>query len=143
MIIFRFWHDFLDMPRKDDAWHRQDISDEFAELDEAEGLIDRWSELSDVVYAVTRSRWDGCLMDFPLTNRQVFIGALYMFPKYTGRWLFFYTAGRRSGANRKVTEVRNPTKTHKLHHIARKYDLNPELFAQRCEQQMKYWPLLK
>lgn len=143
MIVFKLWHNFLDMPRKDEEWHRNDIADELAEYEEAEGFIDRWSELSDVVYAVTRARWDGFESSFPLSLMQVLSGIAYMFPKYTSRWLFYYVAGRKAGAGRKVTEVRNPVKVHKLHHIAKKYDIEPELFAGICERQLKYWPLLK
>lgn len=56
---FHLWHSMLDMPKHDDAWHRQDVADEMKELAEAKGFFWRWSERSDVVYTVTRARWSG------------------------------------------------------------------------------------
>ena len=143
MITYKTWHNLLDMEKHDQAWHEQDIIDELNELKEATGLIDKWSEMSDVVYTVTRARWSGHKLKFPIQKQKVLIGSLYMFPKYTSRWVFFYTAGKKAGANRKVTEVRNPAKLHKLHHIASKYNIDSDIFASICEQQTRYWPLLK
>lgn len=143
MIVFRFWHNILDMNIKDQTWHENDLADEIQELAEAKSLIDKWSELSDIVYVVTRTRWDGYEMRFPISKTKVAIGTLYMFPKMTGRWLFFYRAGKKAGAVKKLTEVRNPKKLHKLHHIAEKYDVDAEKFVEICKKQLKYWPLLK
>ena len=133
----------LDMQVKDRDWHLNDIADELKELDEATGFIDRWSEYSDVVYTVTRGRWTGHHIPSPLHKKHFIYGSLYMFPKYSLRWAFYSRAGKKAGANRKVTEVRNPKKIHKLHHIANKYDLDEDIFVQACKKQLKYWPLLK
>ena len=143
MVVFRWWHNLLDMKRKDEKWHKDDITDELAEYDEATGLIHRWSELSDVVYTVTRSRWSGYKLSSPLSKRQFFIGSFYMFPKYSFRWLFFYRAGRKAGAKYKVTEVRNPKKTEKLKIIAKRNSIDPDTFINICQKQLRYWPLLK
>lgn len=143
MIIFRLWHNFLDMEIKTLKWHEQDIFDELQEYKEAKSLRDKWSELSDIVYTVTRARWGGHKLNFPIGKTKVVIGSVYMFPKITGRWLFFYRAGKKTGSKRKVTEVRNPKKVHKLHHIADKYGLDTSKFEKICEKQLKYWPLLK
>lgn len=142
-ITFKYWHNFLDMPKKSKEWHIDDIAAEFAELDEAESLVDRWSEYSDVVYSVTRGRWGGYSLESPLTAWQFAYGSIYMFPKYTLRFLFYRRAGKKLNAKRSLHEVRNPKKVHKLHHIAKKYDIDPEAFAEVCEKQLGYWPLLK
>lgn len=65
-----------------------------------------------------------------------------MFPKYSGRWLFFRRAGKKAGAKKALREVRNPKKTHKLHTIAEKNDIDEKLFQKTCEKQLKYWILL-
>lgn len=142
-ITYKQWHNLLDMPKKDEQWHKEDIADEYTELDEARGPINRWSEYSDVVYTVTRARWDGYDFASPLSKGLFLYGSLYMFPKYTLRYLFFRQAGKKLRSSRPLHEVRNPKKTHKLHHIASKYDLDPAKFAAICEKQLRYWPLLK
>ena len=141
--VYRKWHDILNMPKKDQQWHEGDIADEYAELDEARGPINRWSEYADVVYAVTRGRWDGYDIPSPLSRALFIYGSLYMFPKYTLRYMFFRRAGKKLHASRPLHEVRNPKKTHKLHYIAAKYELDPAAFAAVCEKQLRYWPLLK
>ncbi len=143
MIVYRGWHRLLDMDRHDLAWHKGDVADELAELHESTGFVHTWSEYSDVVYTLTRARHGGHTLDSPLKRRQFVYGSIYMFPKYTLRWLFFYRAGKKAGANRKVTEVRNPQKLHKLEHIAGKYGMQPDEFVAVCRRQLKYWPLLK
>lgn len=45
MGLINKWHDMLNMPKYDEAWHTQDMADELAEYEEAHGLIDTWSEL--------------------------------------------------------------------------------------------------
>lgn len=143
MISFRLWHKILDMDLNNRAWHEQDVADEFIELQEAETILFKWSEMSDVVYTVTRARSGGHDLLFPISKTKVIIGAIYMFPKYTSRWLFFNRAGKKAGAIRKVTEVRNPSKIHKLHFIAEKYEVDKEKFVEICNHQLRYWPLLK
>jgi hypothetical protein len=142
-VVYRKWHDVLNMPKKTKEWHEQDIADEYAELDEAVGPINRWSEYADVVYAVTRGRWDGHDIHSPLSGGLFMYGSLYMFPKYTLRYMFFRRAGKKLQSARPLHEVRNPKKVHKLHYIASKYDLDPEEFAAICKRQLRYWPLLK
>ena len=132
------------MEKHDCAWHEADIADELAEYEKAQGFIERWSELSDIVYTYTRARWsDHVGLALPLSLRQFFFGSLYMFPKYTLRWLFFRRAGRKSGARRIVREVRNPAKAEKLNGIARIYGIDEAIFRDVCERQQRWWPLLK
>lgn len=130
------------MPKHDKQWHEQDLADELAEYHEETHLIKKWSELSDVVYTCTRGRWSGHEIPFPFSRLQFAVGTIYMIPKYTGRWFFFRRAGKKAGAKSPLHEVRNPKKTHKLHHIADKYGVDAEKFQNICEKQLKHWALL-
>jgi hypothetical protein len=143
-IIIKKWHDKLSMPRYDLEWHKQDIADEHAEYDEAIDVICKWSELSDVVYTYTRAQWSGHTdIKFPFNNIQFIIGAIYMFPKYSLRWKFFNTLGKKFDKALKITEVRNPHKIEKLHNIAEKYNLDSVKFKQEAQNLMKWWLFLK
>ena len=141
MILMR-WHAALDMPKNNKQWHIDDMADEYAELQEARGLIATWSELSDVAYTDTRGKWSGHSVDLPISKPKYYVGLVYMYPKYTARYIFFKRAGKKAGATIPLKEVRNPKKTHKLHTIAGNYQINPQTFQQICEKQLKYWPLL-
>ena len=138
------WHTWLGMPGFDRAWHEQDMADELAEYHEESKLFKKWSELSDVVYTCTRSRWSGHALKFPLAAWQFPLGVLYMFPKYTGRFLFFRHAGRLAGATPDIRCVRNPRKLHKLSAILVEQNIKvdePRLL-EICQQQLRRWPLL-
>lgn len=144
MTLIHKWHSYLDMPKHDIDWHLQDIKDELEELKEAEGLIHKWSEVSDVVYTYTRAKWSGHKeLEFPLRRTHFYIGLIYMFPKYTLRWKFFRKIGKSFDKNLKITEVRNPKKIHKLEDIANKYNLDKDIFKSRSEKLLKRWVLLK
>ena len=136
------WHDWLDMTKFDKEWHLNDLADELAEYHAEKHILKKWSELSDVVYTCTRGKWTGYDIIFPFKKSQFLLGALYMFPKYTSRWLFYRSAGRRAGADHDLHEVRNPKKTEKLHQIANRHNLNDKQFQQICERQLMYWILL-
>jgi hypothetical protein len=105
-------------------------------------MLYKWSEMSDVVYCYTRAKWDNCNVEFPLKWYHFALGTIYMFPKYNLRWYFFRRAGRKIGSKKELHEVRNPRKTHKLHHIAGKYDVDAEKLQKICEEQLKHWILL-
>jgi hypothetical protein len=138
------WHDMLNMPKYDEAWHRQDMADEIAEYWEAKGFIDVWSELSDVAYTYTRAKWSGHgSITFPFSNTRYFAGLLYMFPKYTLRFWFFRKLGKKLDKDLKISEVRNPKKVSKLAVIAEKYNLDPEPFTSEAKKMLRYWVLFK
>lgn len=142
-MLIHFWHSFLDMARKERAWHVERMMEEVEELKHARGFVMTWSEISDVVYDYTRARWGGYRdIQFPLPRWKFFVGVLYMIPKYTLRWLFFYTAGRRAGAKVPVHAVQNPRKEEKLRKIAVRNKLEPERFVRECRRLMRWWPLL-
>lgn len=134
----------LSMPKYDENWHRQDLADELAEYEEAIGFIDTWSELSDVAYTYSRAKWSGHKnINFPLSKTKLYIGILYMFPKYTLRWRFFRKLGHSFDENLHINEVRNPRKAAKLKAIAEKHNLDPEQFQIKAEQELKQAVLLK
>ncbi|MDP2631260.1 MAG: hypothetical protein Q8P30_00650 [Candidatus Uhrbacteria bacterium] len=132
------------MPKHDEAWHLEDIKDEMSELKEARGFFNRWSELSDVVYTVSRAHWSGHKsIKWKMGAGKYLWGMLYMFPKYTLRWIFFLLAGKLTKKNTKLREVRNPAKVHKLQDIAVRNKLDVERFERTCKRLLKFWPLLK
>jgi hypothetical protein len=107
-------------------------------------LLKKWSELSDVAYTCTRARWSGHELEFPLAKWQYPLGILYMYPKYSGRFLFYRRAGRKAGANKDIRCVRNPRKLHKLDEILAEQHIQvdrPRLHDV-CQHQLKRWPLL-
>ena len=142
--IINKWHSILDMPKKDFEWHRQDVLDELQEFSEAKGLINKWSELSDVVYTSTRAHWSGHeTIEYPLSKISFYVGLLYMFPKFTLRFGFYRVLGKKIDKNVLMKEVRNPKKIEKLEHIALKYNLNPEQLKIEAEKLMKRWIFLR
>ncbi len=137
-MITKYWHNWLGMKKHGLAWHQADIDDELTELNEAHSFIERWSEKSDVVYTYTRARWAGHQdINFPLITSDYLVGWVYMIPKYSMRWFFFKTAGRKLDAE--VHAVRNPRKIYKLHEIAEKNKLDPLEFEKICVAQLRYW----
>lgn len=130
------------MTKYDKSWHENDLEDELNEYNDEIKMVKKWSELSDVVYTCTRAQWSGHSLKFPFNKTMFYLGAAYMFPKYTSRWLFFRSAGKAAGAKQPVHEVRNPKKTHKLHQIAERNDINKSTFQAICERKLRYWPLL-
>ena len=136
------WHTLLGMERHNRAWYEADLKDELAEYRDERNLILKWSELSDVVYVCTRAKWSGYEIEFPFVKRLLYLGVIYMIPKYSGRWLFFWTAGRKANVVKNIREVRNPKKTHKLHLVAGENGIDAQRFQDICEKQLKYWPLL-
>lgn len=138
------WHAMLNMPKYDEAWHREDMADELAEYKEAKGLTATWSELSDVTYTYTRAKWSGhTSIDFPISKLLIPIGVLYMIPKYTLRWRFFRRLGHQFDTSLNISEVRNPKKIAKLAGIAEKYHLDPTAFQEKAEKLLKKSFLLK
>ena len=139
MKLLNKWHDRLGMPKYDEEWHRQDMADELAEYEEARGFIDTWSELSDVAYTYTRAKWSGhTTVPFPLARIKLYVGIVYMIPKYTLRWSFFRKLGHQFDTNLNISEVRNPKKIEKLKVIAEKYNLDPDEFTKRATRLMHH-----
>lgn len=142
-IIYK-WHSKLDMPKYDREWHRQDVADELQELKEANGVINKWSELSDVCYTYTRAHWSGHRdIALPISYSSYLIGLVYMFPKFHLRWRFFVILGKKLDKDVKIREVRNPRKVDKLETIAGRYGLDKEAFVSEAKKLMKKRIFLK
>ena len=142
--IINKWHSILNMPIKDYYWHQADVLEELREFEEANGLINKWSELSDVAYTYTRAHWSGHKdIEYPLSKINFYVGLLYMFPKYSLRYGFYRVLGKKIDKNVKLKEVRNPIRAEKLEHIARKYKLDPVKFKIEAEKLMKRGVFLK
>ena len=143
MGLIHRWHSMLNMPKYDEAWHKQDLEDELAEYQEAKGFIDTWSELSDVSYTYTRAKWSGhTTFNFPLSRWRLYLGIIYMIPKYTLRWRFFRKLGQQFNKTLHISEVRNPKKIQKLKTIAEKYQLDPIEFSTKAETLLRRSVLL-
>jgi hypothetical protein len=142
-MIINYWHTLLNMSKHDLAWHIKDIEDEFTELKEARGFINRWSELCDISYTYTRAKWTGHQVKSPVNSFMIFVGYFYMIPKYTLRYLLFRFAGKAVDSSSKVCAVRNPKKLHKLSEIAKSNNIDEESFLREVEKRLRYWPLLK
>lgn len=140
-MLIGLWHSWLDMKKYDLQWHKDDLSDEMRELQSETEFVARWSEYSDIAYTYTRASWSGHKLDRPISLWHFVFGLVYMFPKYTLRWLFFRWAGRKLGVE--IREVRNPRKQNKLATVAERYTVDPEKFVEVCQNQLRYWPLLK
>ena len=138
-MIIKWWHSLLKMPRFDLQWHLQDLADEVKEYEEASGFLNLWSELSDVVYTCTRGQWSGHRIKFPYSISKFILGSIYMFPKYTIRWLFFRRAAKRIDPKSDMRAVRNPRKVHKCHQMAEEFGLDPVKFEKECSKMLKYW----
>lgn len=136
------WHDWLNMPKYDQRWHDNDMQDELKEYQVEANILKKWSEVSDLVYTYTRAKWTGHKLDFPLGRFEYFLGVIYMFPKYTSRYLFFRKAGKKVNSQVVVREVRNPKRMQKLEEIAATYRLDKTKFSKTCKRQLRYWPLL-
>ncbi|MDL2327459.1 hypothetical protein LJC64_02205 [Ruminococcaceae bacterium OttesenSCG-928-A11] len=131
------------MPKFDKKWHEQDFADELQEYEEANTILEKWSELSDLVYTSSRGKWSGHNVPFPKNKFMYIIGLIYMYPKYTSRWLFFRKAGQKIGAKKEVHAVRNPKKAAKLKNVATENGIkNINEFQKICEKQLKHWILL-
>ncbi len=127
------------MPKYDLQWHLQDLADEVKEYEEASGFFDLWAELSDVVYTCTRAKWSGYKIAFPYSMWKFVWGSIYMFVKYTVRWLFFRRVAKKVDPASDVRIVRNPRKKHKLHAVAKEFGLDPDKFEKECKKMLRYW----
>ena len=142
-MLIKYWHSILDEPKESFDWHQNDVNEELQELVESNGFIHWWSELSDVAYTYTRAKWSGHKLKRPINIWLFNFGLIYMFPKYTLRWKFYNTLGKKFDKNLHITEVRNPVRIEKLDHIAKKYNLDPIKFKSEAQKLMKWWVFLK
>lgn len=146
------WHSMLGLFRHASGWYHDRLREELQELRCANGPLERLSETSDVMFAISRAQHDG----FPV--RQSYLPALtstfegkpywvvcaYMLAKYTSRWLFYRTAASLSGMTqpRSVREVVNPAKDSKIEEVASRHQVNKAKFCRIARHLRRVWPLL-
>ncbi|KAJ0419150.1 hypothetical protein BJY00DRAFT_166367 [Aspergillus carlsbadensis] len=144
--MLRLWHGVLRLAKQPVAsWHRDRVREELKERRTAKTWGHRLSETSDVLFSLSRARYDG----FPirsLPRKSVPYNSLaytYMVAKYTSRWGFYRVAAYLSGAPRPdlVREVVNPTKSAKLDEVARRHQIDPTKFKTVSRQLLRIWPI--
>lgn len=144
-LLFR-WHRLLGLARQSPpSWYRDRLREELCERRAATTLCGRLSETSDVLFSISRARYDGhpiCRLP-PLVVAHNGAAYLYMVAKYTSRWAFYRTAARLCGSPRShlVREVVNPAKDDKLDEVASRHNL-PNNFRQVAGRLRNVWPLL-
>jgi len=141
-MLIQKWHKLLNMNKHDYDWHMKDLQDELEEYNTARGLFHKWSELADVVYVYSRAKHNSDCKELknPVGVFKTFIGWIYMYPKYTLRWSFYRFIGNKFG--KKISEIRNYKKEHKLKHIAEKHGIPEKEFIALVNKYKKYWLFL-
>ena len=140
------WHRMLGLKQQSPpSWYRERIREELYERRTAKTWLERLSETSDVLFSISRARYDG----FPVRTRPSFsyrsaIPYTYMMVKYTSRWKFYQTAALlcKSPCHRSVCEVVNPQKDKKLAEVARRHQIDPAQFRSVGGRLRKIWPLI-
>ena len=127
------------------SWYRERIREELYERRTAKSWLERLSETSDVLFSISRARYDG----FPIRTRPSLschsaIPYAYMVIKYTSRWKFYQTAAFLCNApcHRSVCEVVNPKKDTKLAEVARRHQIDSAQFRSVGGRLRTIWPLL-
>ncbi|KAK7911962.1 hypothetical protein PG985_014443 [Apiospora marii] len=151
------WHSMLGLARHSPEWYQDRLREELQEVQEAKGPLEKLSETSDVMFAISRAQHDG----YPV--RQAPLPALtstfegkwcwgvcaYMLAKYTSRWLFYRTAASLSGMPtlkgmpqyRSVREVVNPAKDSKIEEVASRNKVDKAKFCRVARHLRRVWPL--
>lgn len=139
------WHRLLGLTRQAQPWYRDRLREELQERRLATTALKKLSETADVFYIISRAQHDGHPLRKlpPLTSRHLLVYS-YLLPKYTLRWSFYRLAAHLSKCPHPslVREVVNPAKQHKLLEVARRHDIDPEVFVRVCRQLRRIWPLL-
>lgn len=145
--ILRRWHGMLNLERQSPAaWHQARFREESMELQEAKSALDKLSETSDVVFAISRAKYDGYpITDLPSPRKPfVFVAYLYMIGKYTSRWAFYRTTAWFANAAHPndIREVVNPAKDSKIAAVAARHRVDELKFKQVARQLRRFWPFL-
>ncbi|KAG0636936.1 hypothetical protein HOY80DRAFT_975228 [Tuber brumale] len=144
--LLRRWHRMLGLARQSPpSWYRDRLREELRERRTAKTPWLKLSETSDVLFSISRARYDG----FPVRALPPFVASrhallyMYMLAKYTLRWKFYRRAAILCNAPYdKVREVINPNKDHKLDQVASRYQIDPVEFRRVGRQLRRVWPLL-
>lgn len=143
--ILTRWHRMLNLRRYPPSFHRERLAEELAEVAKATGLINRLSETSDVLFTISRARFEGHPVGaLPPLAAQTAPAYAYMLAKFTSRWAFYLTAAYIADRGRcgAVREVVNPWKDEKLAAVAKRHGLEPVGFSRVAMALRRVWPLL-
>ncbi|ROT41665.1 hypothetical protein SODALDRAFT_270264 [Sodiomyces alkalinus F11] len=140
------WHRHLGLARHSPSWYRDRLREELRERRQAETYLQRLSETSDVLYAISRGHHDG----FPVRNLPPFslsrqgLAYAYFLGKYTSRWKFYRVAARLCHIPdyRSVREVVNPARDSKILEVASRHGIDGAQFLAVCRRLRRRWPLL-
>lgn len=146
IALLRRWHGLLGLARQSPrSWYRDRICEELRERRTARSKWEKLSETSDVFFSIIRAQYDG----YPVRKLPNFVSQhvpvyAYMLAKYTSRWTFYRTVAFFCNVSRYdlVREVVNPSRTHKLDEVARRYRIDPAKFKRVGCQLRCVWPLL-
>jgi hypothetical protein len=114
-----------------------------AESRSATGLH-KLSEISDVLYALSRSKYDGYAIRqrLKLSTKHI-VPYTYMFFKYSLRWGFYRVAGIVSRSPNGIREVVNPCRDSKLQVVGERWKVGDvEQFIKTAKTIRRFWPLL-
>ena len=141
------WHKTLGLSRQSPpSWYRDRLSEELRERRAARTGLQRLTETSDVLFAISRARYDGfplrSLPPFTISRHGMVYG--YMVAKYTLRWTFYRAAAMLCGVPRcrSVREVVNPAKDSKLEEVAVRHGIDAAKFRRVGSRLRRVWPLL-
>lgn len=144
--LLQRWHKRLDMPRHPAEWYEVKLVEEIEEERVAATFLAKISESADVIYLITRSKYDGVPVDMELPAFKVrhLLVYPYMVSKYTSRYAFYRAAAKRANCPdvASVREVINPKKASKLHDLACRHGMDPATFSRVCRKLRRFWPLL-
>lgn len=140
------WHSRLGLARHSKAWYRARLQEELHERRCEPAFWRRLSESSDVLYAISRARHDGCQLRRPPPFSLLRHGPLYLYfvCKCSSRWAFYRAAARLCGAPHwpSVREVVNPARDSKLRRVAARHGIDSARFVAVGRRLRRVWPLL-
>lgn len=143
--FLRWWHGRLNLSRQSTpSWHRDRLREELRERRLANTALRKLSETSDVIFSISRARYDGFpIRKLPSSPRLV-LAYVYMIVKYTSRWKFYKTAMMLCNVPHydQVCEVVNPRKDSKLNEVASRHRIDPMKFKKVGRRLRQIWPLL-
>lgn len=144
--LLKRWHRFLGLPQHSPpSWYRDRLREELQERRTAKTAWERLSETSDVLFSISRARYDG----FPVRSLPNFVASrhvlvyAYMLAKYTMRWNFYRITAILCSAPHydRVREVVNPSKDSKIKEVASRHHIDTVKFQKVGRQLRRVWPL--
>ena len=141
------WHRTLHLSKQTPPlWYRDRLREELRERRSARTTWERLSETSDVLFSISRAKYDGfpiCKLPWQFSVPSVLVYT-YMLAKFSSRWMFYKTLALLCGAHhyRTVCEVINPHKDGKLVEVAVRHQIDPVQFTTIGRKLRRFWPLL-